>query len=108
MSLSSTLRLITTPIQSLSIYDFDRAVATLPGDIFAAGMVVHRLQFKHSHLQSLSEQSVRSLRGSLESLSIVNGKLEQVGSSQMRTRCGTEQYVISPASVVKVMQLPYD
>lgn len=104
VSLSSTLRLITTPIQSLSIYDFDRAVATLPADIFAAGMVVHRLQFKHSHLQSLSEQSVRSLRGSLESLSIVNGKLEQVGSCVFGwvRRTGAKRQVIACCAVMCV------
>lgn len=78
VSLRATLKLISSPIQSLSIYDFDRAVVELPADIFADGVQVRHLQFSQSHLRALRDSSLRSLRPSLESLSIVNGKLAQV------------------------------
>lgn len=82
VSLRSTLKLISAPIQSLSIYDFDRAVVELPADIFADGVQVRHLQFSHSHLRSLRDSSLRTLRPTLESLSIVNGKLAQVSETK--------------------------
>lgn len=77
-SLRQILQLISSPIQSLSVYDFDRSVTSLPQDLFAAGVNIRHLQFSHSHLQVLKENSLKNLYGTLESLSIVNGKLTQV------------------------------
>lgn len=78
VSLHSTLQLISTPIQSLSVYDFDRAVTSLTPDIFIGGVQIRHLQFSHSHLQMLKDNSLENLRATLESLSIVNGRLSQV------------------------------
>lgn len=77
-SLRQILQLISSPIQSLSVYDFDRSVTSLPQDLFATGVNIRHLQFSHSHLQVLKENSLKNLYGTLESLSIVNGKLTQV------------------------------
>uniref|UniRef100_A0A182UW59 Uncharacterized protein n=1 Tax=Anopheles merus TaxID=30066 RepID=A0A182UW59_ANOME len=101
-ALRSTLQVISSPIQSLSVYDFDRSVKTLTVDLFqgaafstaggggggvglgldsaAAGNVsIRHLQFSHSSLQQLKPNSLLPLRSHLESLSIINGKLTQVG-----------------------------
>lgn len=51
----------------------------LPADILADGVQVRHLQFTNSHLQTLKDTSLKSLRPTLESLSIRNGKLAQVG-----------------------------
>ncbi|XP_058445542.1 protein artichoke [Malaya genurostris] len=97
-ALRSTLQLISAPIQSLSVYEFDRSVKTLTADLFsptsshfgassgagasssgsASDVNIRHLQFSHSNLQQLKEQSLHNLRTHLESLSIVNGKLTQV------------------------------
>lgn len=77
-SLRSTLQLIRAPIQSLSVYDFDRSVTSLSSELFAGEIHIRHLQFSHSHLQFLADNSLRNLHSSLESLSIVNGKLTQV------------------------------
>lgn len=63
---------------SLSVYDFDRSVTSLSPDLFTAGVRIRHLQFSHSHLQILKDNSLKNLRETLESLSIVNGKLTQV------------------------------
>ncbi|XP_055844308.1 protein artichoke [Episyrphus balteatus] len=78
MSLRTTLERITSPIQSLSIYDFDRSVTSLSQDVFQPGVNIRHLQFSHSHLETLKDNSLRNIRASLESLSIVNGKLTQI------------------------------
>lgn len=80
LSLRSTLERISAPIHSLSIYDFDRSVTSLSQDVIQPGVHIRHLQFSHSHLEALKENSLRNVRGSLESLSIVNGKLTQVSS----------------------------
>lgn len=77
-SLRSALQMIKVPIQSMSIYDFDRSVETLTADFFAGGVHIRHLQFSHSHLKTLRDDSLQTLRTSLESFSIVNSKLEQV------------------------------
>ena len=84
-SLRSTLQLITSPIQSLSVYDFDRSVTSLTQDLFTStsknnnnNANIRHLQFSHSNLQQLKDNSLQNLRSNLESLSIVNGKLTQV------------------------------
>ncbi|XP_058836588.1 chaoptin [Topomyia yanbarensis] len=93
-ALRSTLQLISAPIQSLSVYEFDRSVKSLTADLFApahshlgavpsstgggSDVNIRHLQFSHSNLQQLKEQSLNNLRAHLESLSIVNGKLTQV------------------------------
>ncbi|EDW27032.1 GL16457 [Drosophila persimilis] len=78
LSLRSTLERISAPIHSLSIYDFDRSVTSLSQDVFQPGVHIRHLQFSHSHLEALKDNSLRNVRSSLESLSIVNGKLTQV------------------------------
>lgn len=78
MSLRSTLERISSPIHSLSIYDFDRSVTSLSQDVFQPGVNIRHLQFSHSHLETLKDNSLRHVRATLESLSIVNGKLTQV------------------------------
>ncbi|XP_017491377.1 PREDICTED: serine-rich adhesin for platelets-like [Rhagoletis zephyria] len=78
MSLRSTLERISSPIHSLSIYDFDRSVTSLSQDVFQPGVNIRHLQFSHSHLETLKDNSLRHVRASLESLSIVNGKLTQI------------------------------
>ncbi|XP_055526393.1 protein artichoke [Wyeomyia smithii] len=97
-ALRSTLQLISAPIQSLSVYEFDRSVKSLTADLFASSsgsqfgaspqatgssssgndVNIRHLQFSHSNLQQLKENSLNNLRAHLESLSIVNGKLTQV------------------------------
>ncbi|EDX18571.1 GD17552 [Drosophila simulans] len=77
ISLRSTLERISAPIHSLSIYDFDRSVTSLSQDVFQPGVHIRHLQFSHSHLEALKDNSLRNVRSSLESLSIVNGKLTQ-------------------------------
>ncbi|KAL9696305.1 hypothetical protein quinque_015590 [Culex quinquefasciatus] len=82
--LRSTLQLISSPIQSLSVYEFDRSVKSLTVDLFApanqqsSDVNIRHLQFSNSNLQQLKENSLSNLRAHLESLSIVNGKLTQV------------------------------
>ncbi|XP_018791682.1 PREDICTED: myosin-G heavy chain-like [Bactrocera latifrons] len=78
MSLRSTLERISSPIHSLSIYDFDRSVTSLSQDVFQPGVNIRHLQFSHSHLETLKDNSLRHVRATLESLSIVNGKLTQL------------------------------
>ncbi|XP_061389411.1 uncharacterized protein DDB_G0271670-like [Musca vetustissima] len=78
ISLRSTLERISSPIHSLSIYDFDRSVTSLSQDVFQPGVNIRHLQFSHSHLETLKDNSLKNVRASLESLSIVNGKLTQV------------------------------
>ncbi|XP_062699450.1 slit homolog 3 protein [Aedes albopictus] len=104
VALRSTLQLISSPIQSLSVYEFDRSVKSLTADLFAStsshasahtstflggasggsssstgnDVNIRHLQFSHSNLQQLKENSLNNLRTHLESLSIVNGKLTQV------------------------------
>nr|XP_014092231.2 uncharacterized protein LOC106618861 [Bactrocera oleae] len=80
MSLRSTLERISSPIHSLSIYDFDRSVTSLSQDVFQPGVNIRHLQFSHSHLETLKDNSLRHVRATLESLSIVNGKLTQIPS----------------------------
>ncbi|XP_055597935.1 chaoptin [Uranotaenia lowii] len=114
-ALRSTLQLISSPIQSLSVYEFDRSVRFLTADLFAphstssfssglgsaggfpndqGGSIlgsgssgtdvnIRHLQFSHSNLQQLKENSLNNLRAHLESLSIVNGKLTQVPSKAL-------------------------
>uniref|UniRef100_A0A1A9ZE41 C2H2-type domain-containing protein n=1 Tax=Glossina pallidipes TaxID=7398 RepID=A0A1A9ZE41_GLOPL len=77
ISLRSTLERISSPIHSLSIYDFDRSVTSLSQDVFQPGVNIRHLQFSHSHLETLKDNSLKNVRASLESLSIVNGKLTQ-------------------------------
>uniref|UniRef100_A0A182N0Q5 Fibronectin type-III domain-containing protein n=1 Tax=Anopheles dirus TaxID=7168 RepID=A0A182N0Q5_9DIPT len=102
-ALRSTLQVISSPIQSLSVYDFDRSVKTLTADLFlgpaaaaaaSAGITsgsepaptnvsIRHLQFSHSSLQQLKQNSLNPLRSHLESLSIINGKLTQVPSKAL-------------------------
>uniref|UniRef100_A0A182W658 Fibronectin type-III domain-containing protein n=1 Tax=Anopheles minimus TaxID=112268 RepID=A0A182W658_9DIPT len=95
-ALRSTLQVISSPIQSLSVYDFDRSVKTLTVDLFqgsastgvglgsepllSANVSIRHLQFSHSSLQQLKQNSLLPLRSHLESLSIINGKLTHVPS----------------------------
>lgn len=80
--LKTNLQHIQAPIQSLSIYDFDRTITTLTNDLFATsssnGLAIKHLQFSNSNIQLLKENSLINLKESLESLSIVNGKLTNV------------------------------
>ncbi|CRL04742.1 CLUMA_CG017802, isoform A [Clunio marinus] len=80
--LKTNLQHIQSPIQSLSIYDFDRTITTLTSDLFSSssesGLHIKHLQFSNSNLQTLKENSLVNLKESLESLSIVNGKLGNV------------------------------
>lgn len=78
-SLRTTLQLITAPIQSLSVYDFDRSVTTLTPDMLSgAKLHIRHLQFSQSHLELVADNALRTVSNSLESLSIVNGKLKRV------------------------------
>lgn len=80
--LKTNLQHIQAPIQSLSIYDFDRTITALTNDLFASsspnGLQIKHLQFSNSNIQMLKDNSLINLRDSLESLSIVNGKLTNV------------------------------
>uniref|UniRef100_A0A182JMC3 LRRCT domain-containing protein n=1 Tax=Anopheles atroparvus TaxID=41427 RepID=A0A182JMC3_ANOAO len=90
-ALRSTLQVISSPVQSLSVYDFDRSVKTLTVELFGGGagsesfggganISIRHLQFSHSSLQQLKQNALLPLRSHLESLSIINGKLTQVPS----------------------------
>ncbi|XP_058978013.1 chaoptin [Musca domestica] len=85
ISLRSTLERISSPIHSLSIYDFDRSVTSLSQDVFQPGVNIRHLQFSHSHLETLKDNSLKNVRASLESLSIVNGKLTQLPSRALNS-----------------------
>lgn len=81
--LKTNLRQVRAPIRSLSIYDFDRTVTTLTIDLFASAsssndLQIKQLQFSNSNIQVLKDNSLINLKESLESLSIVNGKLTKV------------------------------
>lgn len=80
--LKNNLQHINSPIQSLSIYDFDRTLTTLTSDLFTTsspnGLQIKHLQFSNSNIQMLKDNSLINLKDSLESLSIVNGKLTNV------------------------------
>jgi DUF4097 and DUF4098 domain-containing protein YvlB len=80
--LKTNLQHIQAPIQSLSVYDFDRTITQLTNDLFASstmsGLQIKQLQFSSSNLQTLKDNSLINLKDSLESLSIVNGKLTNV------------------------------
>lgn len=80
--LKTNLQHIEAPIQSLSIYDFDRTITTLTNDLFASsstnGLQIKHLQFSNSNIQMLRDNSLINLKESLESLSIVHGKLTNV------------------------------
>lgn len=84
--LKTNLQHIEAPIQSLSIYDFDRTITTLTNDLFASstvnGLQIKHLQFSNSNLQMLKDNSLNNLKDSLESLSIVHGKLTNVSKQQ--------------------------
>ena len=78
-SLRTTLQVIKAPIQSLSIYDFDNSVTTLTPEIFGqTKLPIRHLQFSQSSLQRVADESLRGISSSLESLSIVSGKLQKV------------------------------
>ena len=75
------MQVITAPIQSLSVYDFDRSVTTLSQDVFTSGssqLNIRHLQFSQSHLEVVADNALRSIANSLESLSLVNGRLKRV------------------------------
>jgi hypothetical protein len=80
--LKTNLQSIRAPIHSLSVYDFDRTVTTLTNDLFVTSMQnklqIKQLQFSNSNIQTLKDNSLINLKESLESLSIVNGKLTNV------------------------------
>jgi hypothetical protein len=91
--LRNNLQKIHSPIQSLSIYDFDRTITTLANDLFAhaassssGGTHIKHLQFSNSNIQTLRDNSLFNLKDSLESLSIVNGKLTHVSKLKDLTR----------------------
>lgn len=81
--LKANLHHISSPIQSLSIYDFDRTVTALTSELFATGrgLQIKHLQFSHSSVETLKDTCFVNLKDSLESLSIVNGKLKNVSGS---------------------------
>ena len=83
--LRNNLQNIQAPIQSLSIYDFDRTVTTLGNDLFSTtssnGIQIKHLQFSNTNIQALKDNSLTSLKDALESLSIQNGKLSHVSTN---------------------------
>lgn len=78
MTLRSTLQLIKSPVQTLSLYDFDRTATSLDSSLFSAGMFIRNLQFSNTQLSMLKDNSLQYLRLTLESLSITHSKLTQV------------------------------
>ncbi|XP_050084500.1 chaoptin [Anopheles aquasalis] len=104
-ALRHTLQIIGSPIQSLSVYDFDRTVKSLTSELFGgsstvgnpqsgpvmldpssasggpgsgANVTIRHLQFSHSSLKQLRQDSLLPLRAHLKSLRIANGKLDEV------------------------------
>ncbi|XP_049539613.1 uncharacterized protein LOC125953853 [Anopheles darlingi] len=116
-ALRHTLQIIGSPIQSLSVYDFDRTVKSLSAELFGgtstvgnpqsgpvmldpstlggggggggggaftssssftANVTIRHLQFSHSSLKQLRQDSLLPLRAHLKSLRIANGKLDEV------------------------------
>uniref|UniRef100_A0A182FIM6 Uncharacterized protein n=2 Tax=Anopheles albimanus TaxID=7167 RepID=A0A182FIM6_ANOAL len=110
-ALRHTLQIIGSPIQSLSVYDFDRTVKSLTSELFggssmvgnpqsgpvlldpstggvgggiggsgygSANVTIRHLQFSHSSLKQLRQDSLLPLRAHLKSLRIANGKLDEV------------------------------
>lgn len=83
--LKANLQHIQSPIQSLSIYDFDRTVTALTSDLFASstnGLQIKHLQFSQSNIHTMKDNSLINLKEFLESLSIVNGKLTNVSRNK--------------------------
>lgn len=63
--------------------DFDRTVTTLTNDLFSTSssssdLRIKQIQISNSNIQALKDNSLINLKDSLESLSIVNGKLTKV------------------------------
>ncbi|XP_037785286.1 protein artichoke-like [Penaeus monodon] len=80
---SKVLGLVSSPIHSLSIYDLDPNVTTLPSEVFSQSSGVSQLQISHSNLQSLADGSFEGLEGSLEKLTIKHCKLNAIPQSPL-------------------------
>ncbi|KAK0161430.1 hypothetical protein PV327_009901 [Microctonus hyperodae] len=65
-------------VQSLSIYELDRKVEELRSNVFPSGSQIRHLQISHSSIREINEDAFGRLSGSLESLGLVSGRLQQV------------------------------
>ncbi|XP_020711743.2 protein artichoke-like isoform X2 [Athalia rosae] len=79
---SALLGVLTTSggevIQSLNIYELDRNVEELRETTFPSGTQIRHLQISHSGIREINEDAFRRLAPSLESLTLVSGRLPHV------------------------------
>lgn len=77
-ALRSTLQIVKSPIQTLSLYDFDRTATSISSDMFINGIFIRNLKISNTMLNMLKDNCLQYLRTTLETLSITNSKLNQV------------------------------
>lgn len=77
-ALRSTLQIVKSPIQTLSLYDFDRTATSISSDMFINGIYIRNLKISNTRLTMLKDNCLQYLRTTLETLSITNSKLNQV------------------------------
>ncbi|XP_031636562.1 protein artichoke [Contarinia nasturtii] len=77
-ALRTTLQIVKSPIQTLSLYDFDRTATSISSDMFVNGIHIRNLKFANTQLSMLKDNSLSYLRTMLETLAITNSKLNQI------------------------------
>lgn len=80
--LRSTLQIVKSPIQMLSLYDFDRSTTSISSDMFVNGIHIRNLKFSNTQLTMLKDNSLQYLRTTLETLAITSSKLNQVSKKR--------------------------
>lgn len=77
-ALRATLQIVKSPIQTLSLYDFDRTATSISSDMFLNGIYIRNLKISNTQLSMLKDNCLQYLRSTLETLGITNSKLNQV------------------------------
>ncbi|XP_066967259.1 chaoptin-like [Macrobrachium rosenbergii] len=83
-TVGEVLGLVKEPLKSLSIYDLEMEVTTLPSGIFKHSAGVMSLQISHSNVMSIADNSFQGLERSLESLTIKHCKLSDIPEAALR------------------------
>ncbi|XP_068228417.1 protein artichoke-like [Palaemon carinicauda] len=83
-TVGNVLGLVQEPLKSLSIYDLEMEVTTLPSGIFKHSAGVMSLQISHSNVMSIADNSFHGLEKSLESLTIKHCKLSDIPETAIR------------------------
>jgi hypothetical protein len=77
-TLRGVLEQVRAPIKSLSLYDLEKNVTVLPDNLFPNHTAVTHLQITQSSIKTLRDNSLQTLRVSLESLGILHAQLQSV------------------------------